>query len=173
MRRDYYDGERPSTAVERTIASSPRDLWGLITDLDLPARFSTEYQGGEWLDGAVGPVVGARFRGRNRNDVMGDWDTICHVVECDPPSRYAWAVDDVDEPNATWRFVVTPDGEHSVVRFEVVLGPGRSGLTWAFRRHPGQRDALIAWRLEDLRGNMQAVVDGIANIAETRQTRQR
>jgi uncharacterized protein YndB with AHSA1/START domain len=163
--RDYYDGQRPTTAVERTVAASAEAIWRLITDPDLPARFSDEYRGGEWLDGATGPAPGARFRGHNRNEYMGDWHTICHVVECEPPLRYAWAVDDVEEPNATWRFTLTSQGDQTVVRFETVLGPGRSGLTAAIRNRPDRRDQLIAWRLEDLRRNMRAVVDGIADLA--------
>ena len=129
--RDHYGGQRPSTTVERSVAAPAERLWALVTDPDLPARFSEELQEGRWLDGASGPAVGARFRGRNRNDVMGEWHTTCHVIECEPPRRYAWAVDDVDAPNATWRFVLTPDGDRTTLRYEVVLGPGRSGLTWS------------------------------------------
>ena len=163
--RDYYEGERPTTAVERAVAAPPWRIWPLITDLDVPARFSVEYQGGAWLDGATGPAVGARFRGHNRNEMMGDWYTTCQVIECRPPERYAWVVGDIDEPNATWRFTLVADGGGTSLRFETVLGPGRSGLTAAIRARPDKRDALIAWRLRDLQGNMRAVVDGIAALA--------
>lgn len=166
--RDYYDGERPTTSVERTVVAPADVLWSLITDPDVPARFSSEYQGGQWLDGATGPALGARFSGHNHNEFMGDWHTICHVIECEPPLRYAWAVDDVDEPGATWRFMLTPDGERTIIRYETVLGPGRSGLTAAIRERPERRDVLIAFRLDDLRGNMRAVVAGIAGLAEGR-----
>jgi uncharacterized protein YndB with AHSA1/START domain len=169
--RDYYMGRRPTTAVERTVAAPAEAVWRLITDLDVPARFSGEYLGGEWLDGATGPAVGARFRGHNRNEFMGDWHTICHVIECEPPLLYAWAVDDVDRPGATWRFTLVPDGDRTTVRYETVLGPGRSGLTAAIRERPERREALIAFRLDDLRGNMRAVVDGIAELAEGRVAR--
>ncbi len=164
--RDAYDGQRPSTAVERLIAAEPRHVWPLITDIDVPARFSSEYRGGEWLDGARGPRVGARFRGHNRNDYMGAWHTTSQVIECDEPSRYAWVVSDPDRPNSTWRFLVTQSKAGTRIRFEVVLGPGPSGLTAVIGERPHERDALIGWRLRDLRRNMQTVVDGIAGLAE-------
>lgn len=163
---DPYRGRRPTTAVERTIAAPAGRVWSLIADPDMPARFSAEYQGGRWLDGVHGPALGARFVGRNRNDVMGEWHTICHVIECDPPHRFAWAVNHVERPSATWRFTLTPEGQRVTLRFEAVLGPGPSGLTEAIRDHPQRRDAMIAWRLNDLRSNMQEVVDGVAALAE-------
>ena len=35
------------------------------------SHWSPEYQGGEWLDGATGPMVGARFKGRNKERGKG------------------------------------------------------------------------------------------------------
>jgi uncharacterized protein YndB with AHSA1/START domain len=164
--RDWYEGRRPTTSVERVIAAPAGRLWPLFTDPDLPARFSHEYQGGHWIDGADGPAVGARFVGRNHRRSLGTWETVCHVIECQPPTRYAWAVADPDAPNAVWRFEAEPAAGGTTLRYTVVLGPGRSGLTWAIRQQPERRDELIAMRLDDLRRNMTAVVDGIAQLAE-------
>jgi hypothetical protein len=163
---DWYDGQRPTTSVEQVVAAAAATLWPLFTDPDLPARFSREYQGGHWIDGADGPALGARFVGRNRRRLLGTWETVCHVVECAPPHRYAWAVTDPATPNATWRFETEPTDGGTLLRFSVVLGPGRSGLTWAIRQAPERRDELITRRLEDLRRNMAAVVAGIAELAE-------
>jgi len=53
-----------------------------------------------------------------------------------------------------------------MLRYTVVPGQGHSGLTWAIRQQPERRDELIAFRPGDLRRNMAAVVDGIAELAE-------
>lgn len=164
--RDWYDGQRPATSAERVVAAPPERLWALLTDPDLPARFSHEYQGGHWIDGADGPAVGARFVGRNHRRSLGTWETVCHVIECEPPTRYAWAVGDPAVPNSTWRFEADRVDGGTVLRFTVVLGPGRSGLTWAIRQQPDRRDELIAFRLDDLHRNMTAVVTGIVELVE-------
>ena len=66
--------------VSASIGAPVERVWELVTDVDLPARFSREYQGGEWLDD---PGEGARFRGHNR---IGDveWSTTCTVVDFRP-----------------------------------------------------------------------------------------
>jgi uncharacterized protein YndB with AHSA1/START domain len=51
---------KPSVAVEMSIAAPPARVWELVTDLQLMGHWSPEYQDGEWLDVATGPLVGAR-----------------------------------------------------------------------------------------------------------------
>ncbi len=54
--------DEPGTWAEVRIDAPSAQVWDLVTDLDLPARFSEEFMGAEWTDG--GPAVGARFVGR-------------------------------------------------------------------------------------------------------------
>ena len=56
----YVDG--PSTEVRIDIAAPP-ERWTLVTDLELPARFSNEFQGAELLDGATVLASGAASSG--------------------------------------------------------------------------------------------------------------
>jgi len=53
--------DKPTVEIETYIAAPPIWVWELVTDLQQMGYWSPEYQGGEWLDGATGPVVGARF----------------------------------------------------------------------------------------------------------------
>ena len=48
------------------MVGDPAVIWALVTDIDLPARFSGELQSVEWLDGATAVEVGNRFRGTTR-----------------------------------------------------------------------------------------------------------
>ena len=60
----YADG--PTVEVEVRVDAPPSVVWGLVTDIDLPSRFSSEFQGAQWVDDA-GPALGSRFTGRNQH----------------------------------------------------------------------------------------------------------
>ena len=85
----YADG--PTVEVETWIDSPPERVWELVTDMQLIARFSDELQEVQWLDGARGPSLGARFTGRNRNEALGEWTTTSHVVEFEPQRVFGWS----------------------------------------------------------------------------------
>ncbi|MGH8929460.1 MAG: SRPBCC family protein [Egibacteraceae bacterium] len=160
----FADG--PSVEVEVYVDASPGCVWRLVTDISLPARFSHEYQGGEWVEGSDGPARGARFTGRNRHPAIGEWETTCTVVECAPERVFAWAVNDLEHPAASWRFELEPQASGTRLRQSARLGPGPSGLTWAIKRAPDQEERIVADRLDELRDNMLATLEGIKAIAE-------
>lgn len=160
----FADG--PSVGVEVHVDASPGRVWRLVTDISLPARFSQEYQGGEWVEGSHGPARGARFTGRNRHPRIGEWETTCVVVECDPERVFAWVVNDPEHPAASWRFELEPYAHGTRLRQSARLGPGPSGLTWAIERQPDQEERIVARRLDELRRNMLATLEGIKVIAE-------
>jgi hypothetical protein len=107
----YADG--PSTSASAHVAAPPAAVWAVVTDIDLPARFSDELQGAEWLDDSGGPdgapVLGARFRGHNRHPRVGEWTSTSYVVELEPERAFGWAVSDPDRPAASWRFTLEPE----------------------------------------------------------------
>ena len=41
-------------------------VWALVSDVTLMGEWSPEVYEAQWVDGATGPVVGARFKARNR-----------------------------------------------------------------------------------------------------------
>jgi uncharacterized protein YndB with AHSA1/START domain len=160
----YADG--PSVDVEVQIAAPPSLVWGLVSDIDLPARFSEEFQGAEWLDGAAGPARGATFRGTNKHPAIGQWQTTSVVVACEPEAAFAWAVGDPDTPSASWRFDLTSAAGGTLLRYSCVLGPAPSGLSAAIERMPDKEERIIERRLLEHRANMQRVLDGIKELAE-------
>src|SRR5258707_5999462 len=104
----YADG--PTAEAEVYVEAPPEQVWAMLNDINLPARFSTEFQGADWLDGVTEPAVGARFVGRNRHPAAGEWETTSEVVACDSLRLFEWAVGGPDHPSATWRFELAPDG---------------------------------------------------------------
>ena len=158
--------DRPTAEAEVFVDAPPERVWEFVTDLDLLASWSSEYQGGEWLDRASGPALGARFRGRNRHDVIGEWESVSYVVEYEPHRVFAWAVSDPDNPAAVWRFELTPHERGTRVRQRAQMGPGPSGLTAAIERMPDKEERIIAQRLREHTANMTATLEGIKAVAE-------
>lgn len=146
------------------IAASPERVWELVTDINLPAGFQDEFREAEWLDGA-GPGPGAAFRGRNRRGDR-EWETTSYVVAYEPERTFGWAVDDLDNPGATWTFRLVASDDVTTLVYRRTLGPGPSGLTRAIEKYPEREEEIIAARDEVHRANMQAVVDGIKDLAE-------
>ena len=69
----YADG--PTVEVSRRIAASTDVVWELVSDINVPARFSSEFIGAEWVGEASGGALGACFEGQNRHDAIGSWST--------------------------------------------------------------------------------------------------
>lgn len=160
----YADG--PTAEVETRIAAAPERVWQLVSDIELMPTLSPELGSVEWLDGAKGPVLGARFVGRNQHDALGEWETTSYVVELDPPRTFAWAVGDPDHPAATWRFSVEPVHGGTVLRQRMQLGPAPSGLSPAIERMPDKEQKIIFNRLRELEANMSIAVEEIRKLAE-------
>lgn len=90
---------------------APADrVWGLVSDITRMGDWSPEAVEHEWLDGADGPAVGARFRGRNRKG-RHRWSTIGEVVECEPGRSFAFEVTSIGLPVARWGYSIEPLGE--------------------------------------------------------------
>ena len=158
--------ESPTASHSIDIAAAAERVWALVTDIDLPARFSDEFRGAEWLDGATSPRLGARFRGTNEHPAIGTWQVTCTVVACEEPTSFAWTVGDVDHGAATWRFDLAPGEGATTLTYTAVMGPGPSGLTPMIDARPEREERLVAGRLEQWRTNMEATLAGIRDLAE-------
>ena len=144
----------------------PADVWPYISDIELPARFSDEFQGSEWLSDT--PGVGATFVGRNHRDDVGDWEVTCHVVGYEENRVFAWNSVDAGDPAAQWRFELIPLAGSTRLRFEMVLGPGPSGLTMIIGQMPDMEAKIIANRQKEQAANMRRCVEGIRDLVEGR-----
>jgi uncharacterized protein YndB with AHSA1/START domain len=160
----YADG--PTTEADVLIDAPVERVWSLISDINVPARFSSELIEAQWLDEAAEPAVGARFAGRSFHPAAGEWETTCSVIDYEPLRSFAWAVGDPDYPSATWRFDLETDGARVRLRQSARLGPGPSGLTPAIVAMPDKEERIVARRLEEHRANMQSTIEGIKVLAE-------
>lgn len=158
----YADG--PNTHAEITIAASPEQVWPLVSDINASAAFSPEFQRAEWLDD--GPALGARFRGHNRHEAVGEWSVPCTVTGFEAGRVFEWTVGDVNDKVARWRFDVQPVEDGSHVRYSAEIGPGRSGLTPMIERMPEHEEEIVASRLVELNANMTRTLEGFKGLAE-------
>jgi hypothetical protein len=159
----YADGP---TAETHTVVHAPVEVvWALVTDIELPARFSSEFAGAAWIDD--GPALGARFTGRNQHPAVGEWQTTCTVTQCVNGGTFEWAVGDPDRPSARWRFTLEPIHEGLILRQWMQIGPAPSGLTPAIEAMPDKEERIIARRLGEHLANMQATIDGVKQLAES------
>ncbi|MFF8591194.1 SRPBCC family protein [Streptomyces sp. NPDC015220] len=159
------------------VEAAPALVWDLVTDIGLPARLSPELQRAEWLAGAVAPALGASFVGYNSHPMNGEWRTVSHIVELEERRVFGWAVVDPDgrygddapdpaRPLATWRFELDPERTGTRLRQSVRIGPGRSGLSLVIDRMPDREEAIVAFRVGELRTNIEATLKGIRTLAE-------
>jgi len=156
----------PTTQAELVIEAPPADVWPLVCDIQTPAAFSSEFQGGQWLDGVSAPSLGARFRGHNYHEARGSWETISTICEFQPERVFAWAVGDPEVPAAVWRFTLEPAGSGTRIRQWMRMGPGESGISELIRQMPDKEHRILRRRLAEHQANMVATLAGIKSLAE-------
>jgi hypothetical protein len=93
------------------IAVSPDVAFAAIADLPSMGRRSPENTGGEWLNGATGPALGAKFSGTNAQG-SDTWSTVARVTTFDPPHTFVFEVTYGMWRIARWGFSIerTPSG---------------------------------------------------------------
>lgn len=158
--------DKPTVEVRTWIDAPPERVWAVVSDVELMPGMSDELQSVEWLDGATGPAVGARFIGRSKHDALGEWATTSHVIECDPPRVLAWAVADPDHPSAIWRFRLEPSGGGTELSQWMQMGPGRSGLSFAIDRMPEKEPKIVFVRMREFERNITATLEQIKKLVE-------
>lgn len=170
--RTFVDGpsdpmrlaDQPGTWVEIDIAAPVEEVWSLVTDIDLPARFSEEFRGASWLD--EGPAPGARFVGRNEHPAIGEWEVECFVEACTEPRCFSWANGETAQPGARWRFDLEPADGGTRLRFSMSIGPGPSGISMAIAAMPDKEPRILHRRVGEHHANMLRTVEGIRDLAE-------
>lgn len=94
---------------EASIAASPADVYGTISDVERYPAWWSEISRVEMLAADPGKI---RFREHMRMGAV-----IMEVQESKPPSRFVTRIADPDQPfGGTWTFEIAPDGAGSRVR---------------------------------------------------------
>ncbi len=146
-------------AVSKDIAAPAELVWAMVSDVTRMGEWSPETKIGEWVSGATGPTVGARFKGVNAN---GDksWTTDATVVDADPGKRFAFNVNVGPVKVASWSY-----------DFEPIEGGCRVTETWTDRRNAiikalGKPISGVADRAQHNRQGMVDTLDRLAVAAK-------
>jgi uncharacterized protein YndB with AHSA1/START domain len=120
-RRQNWGDDRMSASATIHIEAPPEAVYDLITDVTRMGEWSPETYECEWVDGATGPAVGARFKGRNR---MGPakWSTTPKVTAAERGKVFEF-----NTGPTTWRYDFAGDGTGTTVteRYEITNGATR------------------------------------------------
>jgi hypothetical protein len=156
--------DEPGTWVQVDIAAPLERVWAVVTDIDLPARFSDEFLGATW--NGDGPGEGLSFVGRNRHPAIGEWE-VESFVDCFEEGRsFGWATVDRVNPGSRWRFDLDPGAGSTCLRFSMSMGPGPSGISVAIEAMPDKEPRILQRRILEHHVNMMRTVEGIKTIAE-------
>jgi hypothetical protein len=152
-------GTRGLASIE--VRVSPSQLYDAVADVRRMGEWSPECQRCEWIDGASGPAVGARFKGSNRRGVVR-WSTTPRVVVADIGREFAFVTGHRgrDMTKWTYRFDPVVDGTTVTESFEML-----SDMPWYYRFADrylmGVKD-----RTADLVSNMEATLQRLKTATE-------
>ena len=142
------------------MAASPARVWDLVSDVTRIGRYSPETFEAEWIDGATGPALGAKFRGHVKRNRKGPvyWTT-CTVTACEPGEVFAFGVGNKPgDPLNVWRYDIAPTGDGCDVTESFTLTP-----KWWLRLNW----TLLGWaRGKTNRNGMQQTLERVRADAE-------
>jgi hypothetical protein len=152
-------GTRGEASVD--VNSSPDALYAVVSDVRRMGEWSPECRSCQWVGGATGAAVGARFKGSNRRG-LARWSTKPQVVVADPGREFAFVVNHLGRGMTKWSYTFEPSAEHTRVTesFELLRD-----LPWYFRV-ADRRLMGIDDRKADLEAGMQETLERLKAAAE-------
>jgi polyketide cyclase/dehydrase/lipid transport protein len=159
------------------VGCSADAAWDLISTISRIGEFSPECIAAEWIDGASGPAVGARFEGTNCIRYGDDevlWIRPCTITACVPGRRFAYVVGDRYDgtPATEWEFQLQPtNGGCRITQTFRHRPEGLSGIRVRADADPESARQLVADRAEDLRTGMKATLQAMRRVLEDSQSR--
>lgn len=85
------------------IGASPVQVYDLVADLSRMGEWSPECYRVEWLEGAAGPTVGARFRGYNHIGPIR-WTAGGRVTVADRGQEFSFRTEDKGREMTEWKY---------------------------------------------------------------------
>ena len=125
------------------MAATPDEVWALVSDVTQIGTFSPETFEAEWLDGATGPAVGARFRGHVKRNGRGPvyWTT-CEVTASEAGRAFGFDVKAAGRTANSWRYDLEPAGDGTDVTESFALpdNPGSRAYWFLAGRRRGPQN---------------------------------
>ena len=155
----------PGVVAEIDTDARPRQVWEVISDINMPAKFSDEFAGAEWLsDDEI--AAGAIFRGRSAISDGREWETNCIVTEWVERETFEWRTTDPENPGAIWRFDLAEQGAGSRLRFSMVIGKENNSTAPRAMADPSLENQILFERRLIHKANMQRVLEGVKALVD-------
>lgn len=148
--------------VDRHIEASPEALYELIADVTRTPEITPDIVKVEWLDGATGPAVGARFKATNKQGRGPNWSNKPVITVLEPGREIAWERTEFAGGTVEWRYRFEPDGSGTrITESYRVVKPLRLFGWFIIGTLYGMKD-----RRGDLRASMERTLDRLAEMLE-------
>ena len=149
-----------TVSVSKEIEATSEEVWSLITDLPSMGRWSPENDGGDWIRGATGPELGAKFRGKNSWKGRS-WKGPVTITEYDAPRRFTFELRFGPLGGADWIFDIEPTSNGCKVT-----------ETWidketSFLRKVGVLTTRVTDRASHTRMSMETTLENLAKEIES------
>jgi uncharacterized protein YndB with AHSA1/START domain len=148
-----------TVSVTQDISAPAEIVWALVTDLPRMGEWSPENLGGEWVKGATGAAVGARFKGRNKNGSKA-WSSSVKVNVVDAPKKFSFALMALGKNWCDWVYEITPSGAGCTVTHSWIDHRSK------FADRLGKLVSGVSDRAEHNRRNMEATLKNLKAAAE-------
>jgi hypothetical protein len=149
--------------VDRYIEARPEALYAIIADVTRTPDYTPDIVRVEWLDGATGPAVGARFKAINTAGKGPKWSNKPIITVLEPDREIAWERTEKGGGTIEWRYRFEPEGtgtrvteSYRVVKPVNLFGWFLIGTVF------GLKD-----RQTDLRNSMLRTLDRLADMTES------
>ena len=147
------------------VNAPPEKVYALVTDVERMGEWSPECRHCEWVDGATGPAVGARFKGSNRNGIIR-WSNKPRVLVADEGREFAFVTDLRGNDLTKWSYRFEPDGDGTKVTESFEMMGDEPGMVEFVERHVMRikdRKAHLERDMQATLGRIKAAVEGSAS----------
>ncbi len=141
------------------IQAPPEKVYAMISDVTRMGEWSPETHTCEWIEGATGPAVGARFKGSNKRGIMR-WSTKPTVKVADPGKAFTFEVGTPGKEDTRWSYTLTPKdgGTELTESFEAL----RYILIFKIISPPKRRNRQLQEGVEKTLERIKRAAEGIA-----------
>ena len=148
--------------VSLHVDAAPHVVYPLVSDVTRTPEFSPEVLRCNWIDGATGPAVGARFEAVNKVTRGPSWKNRPVVTTVIPDREFAFSRTEKLSGTVVWRYRLEPEagGTRVTESYEVTEPITRIGW-FVIGRLFGCRD-----RRGELRQGMEQTLERIRAVAE-------
>lgn len=154
--------ELTTDTVDRYIEATPEAVYDLVADVTRTPERTPDIVRCEWLDGATGPAVGARFKATNHQGRGPDWSNKPVVTVADRGEEFSFTRTELFAGTILWRhrFVAEGTGTRMYESYEVIK-PIRWMGWFIIDTLYGMKD-----RRAELRASMVQSMDRVAELLE-------